>query len=81
MLSVDVTISPKKNIQTLYNGFQDWQPHVKKLHYEAFRVGKFSWVNVQTSEKMRLQEFGLIVLLVFRLGSSGDMIIWGSGPE
>ena len=22
-----------------------------------------------------------IVLLVFRLGSSGDMIIWGSGPE
>ena len=27
------------------------------------------------------QVFGLIVLLVFRLGSSGDMIIWGSGPE
>ena len=45
-----MTISPKKNIQTLYNGFQDWQPHVKKLHYEAFRVGKFSWGNEQTSE-------------------------------
>ena len=32
-------------------------------------------------QKMHLQVFGLIVLLVFRLGSSGDMIIWGSGPE
>merc|ERR1711936_974510 len=32
---------------------------------------------------MKLVELvmSLIVLLVFRLGSSGDMIIWGSGPE
>lgn len=32
---------------------------------------------------MKLVELvmGFIVLLVFRLGSSGDMIIWGSGPE
>ena len=31
--------------------------------------------------KSSSQVMSLIVLLVFRLGSSGDMIIWGSGPE
>ena len=37
--------------------------------------------NKEIMRKSSSQVMSLIVLLVFRLGSSGDMIIWGSGPE
>ena len=37
--------------------------------------------NKEMMRKSSSQVMGFIVLLVFRLGSSGDMIIWGSGPE
>ena len=37
--------------------------------------------NKEIMRKSSSQVMGFIVLLVFRLGSSGDMIIWGSGPE
>ena len=37
--------------------------------------------NNEIMRKSSSQVMGFIVLLVFRLGSSGDMIIWGSGPE
>ena len=42
---------------------------------------RFDLANKEIMRKSSSQVMSLIVLLVFRLGSSGDMIIWGSGPE
>ena len=64
-----------------HNEFQDGQYDVSKFHHETRRVGKIRFSNKEIMRKSSSQVMGFIVLLVFRLGSSGDMIIWGSGPE
>ena len=64
-----------------HNEFQDEQYDVSKFHHETWRVGKIRFSNKEIMRKSSSQMMSLIVLLVFRLGSSGDMIIWGSGPE
>ena len=63
------------------NEFQDGQFDVSKFPPEICRVGKIRFSNKEIMRKSSSQVMSLIVLLVFRLGSSGDMIIWGSGPE
>ena len=63
------------------NEFQDGQSDLSKFHHETRRIGKIRFSNKEIMRKSSSQVMSLIVLLVFRLGSSGDMIIWGSGPE
>ena len=65
----------------IQNEFQDGQSDFSKFHHETRRVGKIRFSNEEIMRKSSSQVMSLIVLLVFRLGSSGDMIIWGSGPE